>query len=110
MRSIRVLMKGLGLEDLFAEVYSENSIIHIMSGKAIARVTQAHILAESALTTVLIETIIEENDNIGIEDLRLFCQSVCEGKLDEESLENISQDFHDIIQKLNLLRSQLKEK
>ena len=47
--SIGVLMKGSGLEDLFEEVYAGNSVTHMFTGKAIARATRAHILAESAL-------------------------------------------------------------
>ena len=110
MGSIGVLMNGSGLEDLFAEVYAENSVIHMMSGKAIARATRAHILAESALTTILVEMIIEGSGNICIESLQPFYQSACERKLDDESLEKISKDSHDIIQKLKLLKSQLEEK
>ena len=50
--SIGTLMKGSGLEDLFAKVYVENSITHMISGKAIARATRTHILAESALMSL----------------------------------------------------------
>ena len=45
--SIGTLMKGPGLEDLFAEVYAENSVTHMISGKAIAKATRALALAES---------------------------------------------------------------
>ena len=33
--SVGMVMKGSGIEDIFAEVYAENSIPHILSGKAI---------------------------------------------------------------------------
>ena len=42
------IMKGLGLEELFAEVYAELSMEH-MFGKAVARILCAHFLVESAL-------------------------------------------------------------
>ena len=53
--SIGTSMKGSGLEDLFAEVYAENSVTHMIAGKAIARATRAHILAESALMSLLMQ-------------------------------------------------------
>ena len=32
------MMEGFGLEDLFSEVYAENSVAHILSGKAIVEI------------------------------------------------------------------------
>ena len=71
--SIGTLMKGPGLEDLFAKVYVENSITHMISGKAIARATRTHTLAESALMSLLMQEIKEQSRNIiDFEDLRKF--------------------------------------
>ena len=36
------LMKGLGLEDLFGEVYAKHSVTHMMSDKAVSRALRAH--------------------------------------------------------------------
>lgn len=55
--SLGNLMKGSGLQELFEEVYSPNSVVHIMSGKQYARALRAHILANSALNTLLLEDI-----------------------------------------------------
>ena len=43
--SIGTLMKATGLEDLLSEVYAENSVVHMMSGNAIARAIRAHFRA-----------------------------------------------------------------
>ena len=80
-----MLMKGSGLEDLFAEVYAENSVTHMMSGKAIARATRAHILAESALMTILVERVIKENGGIYINVLKSFYESACLGQLNDRN-------------------------
>jgi hypothetical protein len=40
-------MKGSGLEELMAEVYAENSVEHMLSGKAVSRALRAHFLIES---------------------------------------------------------------
>ena len=58
--SLGHLMKGSGLEELFAEVYAEHSIVHMISGKAISRALRAHFLTESALVTLLIIMMQEE--------------------------------------------------
>ena len=53
MGSIGVLMKRSGLEGLFAEVYSENTVGHIFTGKAISRALCAHFLADTCLMSLL---------------------------------------------------------
>ena len=58
--SIGELMKGSGLENLFAEVYAEHSVKHMISGKAISRALRAHHLVEIALTSLLINMLIEK--------------------------------------------------
>jgi len=58
------LMKRSGLEELFAEVYAENSVEHMVSGKAVSRALRAHLLTESCLTCLLFEEIsIQEQDS-----------------------------------------------
>ena len=66
--SIGNMIKDFGLEELFAKVYAENSVVHMLSGKAISRALRAHFLAESSLTTMLINILIEE----GYDDINLF--------------------------------------
>ena len=60
MGSVGTLMKGSGLEGLFAEVYSENTVGHIFTGKAVSRALRAHFLADASLTSLLLETVFEE--------------------------------------------------
>ena len=60
--SVGNMMKGSGLEELFAEVYAEHSVIHMMSGKAFSRALCAHFLTESTLMTLIL-TIIKEDEN-----------------------------------------------
>ena len=60
MGSIGVLMKGSGLEGLFTEVYSENTVDHTFTGKAVSRALRAHFFADTSLTSLLLETVFEE--------------------------------------------------
>ena len=105
--SIGNMMKGSGLEELFAEVYAENSVVHMFSGKAISRVLRAHILAESALTTMLINILIEE----GYGDIELFEQVVNQILGDNNDAAKMDEFFQsDLFLSLSTFLSTLKEK
>lgn len=60
--SIGVFMSGSGVEEVIKQVYAENSVQHIMSGKAISRALRAHFLVESALVNKLMDPFIYTED------------------------------------------------
>ena len=47
------VMDGFGIESVFKAVYGEDTVKHMLGGKAIAEALRAHILLESALTIKL---------------------------------------------------------
>ena len=47
------IMDGSGIESVFKTVYGEDTVKHMLGGKAIAKALRAHILLESALTIKL---------------------------------------------------------
>lgn len=49
------IMMSSGLEDLLAVIYAPNSVMHMLSGKAVARATRGHQLVECALTSLLLD-------------------------------------------------------
>ena len=53
--AIGKVMKGSGIEGLFNEAYTGNTVQHIISGKVVSRVLRAHLPAESALISILFE-------------------------------------------------------
>ena len=59
--SIGNLMKGSSIEDLLIEVYAENTVSHIMSGKAVSRALRAHFLTEAVLVSLLFEHVFDDN-------------------------------------------------
>ena len=59
--SIGNLMIGSGIEDLFIEVYAQNTVSHIMSGKAVPRALHAHFLTEAVLVSLLLEQVFDED-------------------------------------------------
>lgn len=107
--SIGKVMSGSGIEDLFSEVYAENSVKHIMSGKAIARALRAHILLESALTSLLLE-IIKENNDVEFGDLEKFYKVSLDGNLTEELFEDLNTEdsFEKISDSINQLKAKLR--
>ena len=55
--SIGYEMGGSDLEEVLTEFYAENSVLHMLSGKAYARAVRGCILADSALNNMLIEEV-----------------------------------------------------
>ena len=109
--SVGNMMKGSGLEELFAEVYVEHNVIHMMSGKAFSRALRVHFLTESVLMTLIL-TIIKEDENFDrsiIDEffLELPLASTTKQHLDGNpntpEFEKLSQDISDTKQLLSLL-------
>lgn len=53
------IMAGTGLDVVLAQVYAENSVTHMLSGKAYARALRGHFLVDSALNAILLEDILD---------------------------------------------------
>ena len=79
--AIGKVMKGSGIEELFNDVYAENTVQHIIS-----RALRGHLLAESALISILFEdteavNIAEVNEFVSVlekkslEEIETFCKT-----------------------------------
>ena len=55
--SMGEVLKGSGLSEALETIYGTNTVVHIMSGKAIARVVRGHFLIEAALVTKLLSKV-----------------------------------------------------
>ena len=107
--SISNLIKGSGIEELFAETYAENLVVHMMSRKAVSRALRAHLLTESARTTLLME-ILTERGNAVVTDFEAMLTHVFEGKnyvsttkqfFESETFCSLSTSFADLKQQLS---------
>ena len=108
--SMGVLMKGPGLEGLFAEVYSENTVGHIFTGKAVSRALRAHFLADASLTSLLLETLFDEG-SLDKDCLMLQLKEAIKSNKKEDIegfFESIS--FHKLDNAMAIVKSQLAEK
>ena len=105
--AIGKVMKGSGIKELFKNVYAENTVQLIISGKAISRALWAHLLAESALISILFEDteavkIAEVNEFVSIleekslEEIETFCQTP-EVREIGAALEKVMQELREIM-------------
>ena len=61
--SIGNLMEGSGISDVLQCVYGENTVKHMLNGKAIARAIRGHNLIESALNLKLQQMLLDDTDD-----------------------------------------------
>lgn len=81
--SLGGMMRGSGLEDLFNEVYAEHSVPQLMSGKAVSCALCAHFLTEAALTSILLQLLLEEG-SIDEEMLKALSEGCCKVQNQQE--------------------------
>jgi hypothetical protein len=89
-------MAGSGLEDIFELNYGRDTVVHMLSGKAVSRAIRGHFLVDGALMEKLIQSTLSPSDqereatlhgyqgNLtpdDVSDLRAVCESVCREKL-----------------------------
>ena len=61
--SIGTVMAGSGIDKLFENIYGQNAVKHMLTGKAVSRANRAHILTESALLIKLQRMALSESSN-----------------------------------------------
>lgn len=54
------IMSGSGLDSVLGQVYAENSVIHMLSGKAYSRAIRGFFMVDSALNSILFEDILSD--------------------------------------------------
>lgn len=66
---IGTIMVGSGTDKLFKNIYGENSVKHMLSGKTVAGTKRAHILTESALLIqqIALSESADRTNNINLE-------------------------------------------
>ena len=65
--AIGTLMDGTGLKDILETVYGENTVVHMMSGKAVQRAFRGHLLVDQSHTRQIVAKIMEDYDH-GFQD------------------------------------------
>ena len=105
--SVGTLMKGSGLEELFETIYPSNTVGHMFSGKAVARALRGHMMAHSAIMTLLLE-----NLDYDYSFLKSFYEKAMNNTLEEEEIQNILSSglLSDLYAKIDELKVNMKKK
>ena len=82
---IGTIMGGSGLAETMETIYAQNSVVHMLDGKAYARALRCHFLIESSLQQIILKKMIYKEDlitqNLLIE-LQQFYNDLIEGTVD----------------------------
>jgi hypothetical protein len=62
--AIGTLMEGTGLEGILEVIYGENAVVHMLSGKAVARAVRGHLLVDNCLHQLLVQSILDDNPDL----------------------------------------------
>ena len=67
-------MAASGLQELLELIYASNTVVHILTGKAIARAVRAHLIIDAALNALMLTStynvpLLERSDDSGSEDV-----------------------------------------
>ena len=55
LRCIGVIMEKSGLTELLEQIYGENTVQHILTGKAYSRALRGHLIADTGLNALIVE-------------------------------------------------------
>ena len=102
--SIGVSMEGSGLQEVLSEIYAENVVPHLFSGKAIARALRGHFLVHAAQMTNLFQQVTDEMNNLEIEEIKALLDDVLGGKATRADIGN-SRVLQSICSKIEMRKS-----
>ena len=101
MGAIGTIMRGSGLEEVWATIYSEISVRHMLSGHSYYRALRAHFLTQAALTRILLDDVNmnDEECSVILEIFHSFLthEVVVEDVLNNEILTDINTKLINII-------------
>ena len=103
------IMAGSGLEDVLGLAYATNAVVHMLSGKAIARAIRGHFLVDSALNCLLMRDLL--NIPLKIDDCSInedeANSDICEETVREETVPTVNSEVHDDLEKAKVLYEKL---
>ena len=102
MGAIGSNMRGSGLEEVFEIIYGKKTVEHVMTGKAYMRAMRGHTLVTGALSLIVMQNLIPNDDSFGYRpDTIPVC--VDEARLQElllsdDSVNNLKTLYTDVLQ------------
>lgn len=106
--SIGCFMDGSGLECALQTIYGENSVKHMMYGKAIARAIRGHIFVDSALNLNIQKLAIDKLSSTEINEIEDHCEKVFNKEINASEVScNALEKFNNVI---DTLKSEMASK
>ena len=122
------LMAGSGLQELLELIYASNAVVHMFSGKAIARAVRGHLIVDAALNALLLakifgvplpgssesedveaEEVIEETArNADLDEVSVLYESLMQGSMSADQVyqSDVMKRMHEALEKeTGLLKS-----
>ena len=93
---IGYIMAGSGIQFLLELIYAEHTVRHILSGKAFARATQAHLITPGVLSAFLIGNVHNINFNVNVDD-KNFASKFHEALNGKEELSKLPKIMDEIL-------------
>ena len=82
---IGYIMSHSGMGDTLESIYAENTVPHLLSGKAVDKAIRGYQMVNIALHTILLQDIIRYTD-IDSDSIKQFLQEAIKGHLDVNSI------------------------
>lgn len=73
--AIGTLMNGSGLFEILEEIYGSNTVVHMMTGKAVSRAIRGHMIVDAALSTLIVSEVFPPNEDGTSQE---FVQKACD--------------------------------
>ena len=109
--AIGTLMKGTGLANIREGVYRENTVVHMMTGKAVQRAFRGHLLTDKCLNHLIVSETLEVNPEFAspVEESEEIYSSLIAG---ETTLEDValSDTLATVQQEVNKVKMKLQSR
>ena len=108
--AIGFLMSGSGLEDILKQIFADDAVVHLLSGKAVSRAFRGHLIVDTCLNSLLFSLLKSENK---IDESRLEYISnlfdISNSSLNDTNLKEITSDSY-LLEMQKTFQDELKEK
>jgi hypothetical protein len=91
--AIGALMQGSGLGAILEEIYADNAVVHILSGKAVQRALRGHLLVDKCLKQMILGGLIQDDPEFCslVEKMETVYSSVVSGEKPLEALTSMEE-------------------
>ena len=96
--SISYIMAGFAIQHLLKLIYAEDTVPHILFGKAFARATQAHLITTGVLSTLHIGNVRNNDFSLNV-DAEYFAMKFHETLNGKEELSKLARIMDEILTK-----------